>query len=94
MGAYEGLNFSQELRSRRTSMQLSLREASLGCGISKAMLSRFERGVGVMEMSAEKAAALADFFRWRLPDMMRKMKEQSQCKTRKFKREATCEKSK
>ena len=70
-------SFSTELRSRRTKMKLSLREAAKGCGISHAMLSRFERGVGLMEMSAEKAATLADFFRWNLRDLMRKMREES-----------------
>lgn len=71
------MTFSAELRQRRTKMKLSLREAAKGSGISHAMLSRFERGVGLMEMSADKAAILADFFRWKLGDMMRKMREES-----------------
>lgn len=77
------MTFSAELRSRRTKMKLSLREAAKGSGISHAMLSRFERGIGLMEMSAEKTAILADFFRWNLRDMLRKMREESASKGRK-----------
>lgn len=74
------ISFGQELRRRRTKMGLNLREASKGCGISPAMLSRFERGIGLMEMSAEKTAALADFFRWNVRDMMILMENQAKKK--------------
>lgn len=72
--------FSTELKQRRKKMRLSLREAAKGCGISHAMLFRFERGIGLMEMSAEKVEALAEFFRWRLQDMMRKMHNEARGK--------------
>lgn len=71
------MGFSAELKQRRTKMSLNLREAAKGCGISYAMLSRFERGIGLMEMSAEKVEALAVFFRWNLKDMMNKMHEEA-----------------
>lgn len=71
------MKFSAELRQRRTKKHLSLREAAKETGISYAMLSRFERGVGLMEMSAEKAQVLADFFRWNLKNMMDKMKAET-----------------
>lgn len=71
------MSFSQELKKRRKMRNLSLREASKGSGISPAMLSRFERGIGLMEMSAEKLQSLADFFRWNQRNMLRAMREEA-----------------
>jgi transcriptional regulator with XRE-family HTH domain len=70
--------FSTELRQRRTKKGLSLREASKGCGISRTMLHRYENGIGLMEMSAEKAQALAEFFRWNIKIMLRQMRIESE----------------
>lgn len=69
--------FSTELRSRRTKMKLSQREAARQLGTANSMVHRYERGIGLMEMSVGKATALADFFRWNFKDMVRKMREES-----------------
>lgn len=75
------MRFSAELKQRRMKKQLTMREAAKETGISLTSISRFERGIGLMEMSAEKAQVLADFFRWNLKEMMRKMKTEAQrCK--------------
>lgn len=72
--------FSTELKQRRTKMKLSQREAAKRCGISYNMLHRYEKGIRLMEMSAEKASVLADFFRWNLKDMMKKMRAEAKGK--------------
>lgn len=72
--------FSQELRERRTKMRLSVRKAAKGLGISFAALSRYERGIGLMEMSAGTAKRLADFFRWNLKNMMRQMHKEAKAR--------------
>lgn len=85
------MTFSHELRRRRKKMNLSLREAAKQMGaLSHSQLGRYERGICLMEMSAEKAEALAKFFEWDAGDMLRKMQRQ----TRKQKKEASCVTSK
>jgi len=72
------MTFSEELKQRRTKMRLTLRDAAKGIKkISFAQLARYERGIGLMEMSAGNTQALADFFRWDLRKMLRAMREQA-----------------
>lgn len=52
--------FSQNLRRLRERRRISRRVLSELCGLSKNMISRYERGERVPTMS--EAAALADFF--------------------------------
>lgn len=58
-------------------MKLSQREAAKQMGFSYNMLNRYEKGVRLMEMSADKAAVLAEFFRWDLKKMLRAMKAEA-----------------
>lgn len=58
-------------------MKLSQREAAKRMNFSYNMLNRYEKGVRLMEMSADKAAVLAEFFRWDLKKMLRAMKAEA-----------------
>lgn len=63
--------FSQELRKRRTKRNLSIRAVARHTGMANSLVQRFEKGIGLMEMSVSKALTLADFFRWDLRKMLR-----------------------
>lgn len=83
-------NFSQELKERRTKRGLTLRAAAKEIKkISFSQLAKYEHGLGLMEMSAGNAQALADFFRWNLRDMLRKMREQAAQQARETAQETT-----
>lgn len=73
--------FSQELRQRRTKMKLTLRQVAKKTKISFAALSRYERGIGLMEMSAGRAKVLAEFFRWNVKQMIRAMETETAQRT-------------
>lgn len=66
-------------------MKLSQREAAKRMNFSHNMLNRYEKGVRLMEMSADKAAVLAEFFRWDLKKMLRAMKAEASAQERKSK---------
>ena len=68
--------FSSELRARRIDMGLSLRdlEARMNSEVAYSMLSRYERGIRIGEMSVEHAQAISKAFRWSMDDISKRIK--------------------
>ena len=69
--------FSNNLRVRRKKRKLSLRDVAKATGVSYAALSRLERGLGLMEMSAGRAQVLAKFFGWDIKEMLRLIRSEA-----------------
>jgi transcriptional regulator with XRE-family HTH domain len=65
-------SFSGELRQRRETEGLTLRELESETGISDTMICHYEAGKGLLEMSFKHLKALSDYFHWDLVDMARK----------------------
>lgn len=61
--------FSKELRKRRIEGGYTLRSLEERTGISDSMLSRYENGMRLLEMSIEHAWKLSEFFGWQMNDM-------------------------
>ena len=68
--------FSEELRARRIARGMSLREleAAMGSEVAYSMLSRYERGIRLNEMSMEHAQAISYAFKWSMDDIAKRIK--------------------
>ena len=68
--------FSEELRARRIDRGMSLREleAAMGSEVAYSMLSRYERGIRLNEMSMEHAQAISYAFKWSMDDIAKRIK--------------------
>lgn len=65
--------FSDELKKRRMTLGLSMRDVQKKTDVSASSICRYERGTGLYEMGIDHILDLSRLLGWELSDMVKKL---------------------